>query len=233
MIKWNFLRAVLKLFHPTWIACVTACVKSVSYFFRINESPHGHVTPLVEYDKVIHYHCTYSYFARRWSQRYAMMLRKKRSFRGSRCSGGVQLSITLCLQTIPCSSANQTLLGSQPLRTFSSNMELSRGNESVCPNLAITSTRTPPVAKLQVKFVLEIEVEGGIEKYLGLPELFGRKKRDIFGSILEQIKQKIYRWTTFFLFGAWKQVLLKAILAAIPNYAMSCFMLPASLCKQI
>lgn len=95
------------------------------------------------------------------------------------------------------------------------------------------SARTPPEVKLLVKGVLEIEAEGGIGKYLGLPELFGRKKRDIFASILDRIKQRIRSWTTRFLSDAGKQVLLKSVLAAIPNYAMSCFKLPASLCKQI
>ena len=63
--------------------------------------------------------------------------------------------------------------------------------------------------------------------------MFGRKKRDIFASILDRIRQRIMSWTTRFLSGAGKQVLLKSVLAAIPNYAMSCFKLPASLCKQI
>ncbi|KAL0800742.1 hypothetical protein Bca101_055917 [Brassica carinata] len=70
-------------------------------------------------------------------------------------------------------------------------------------------------------------------KYLGLPELFGRKKRDIFASILDRIRQRIRHWSTKFLSGAGKQILLKAVLAAMPCYAMSCFKLPSSLCKQI
>lgn len=68
---------------------------------------------------------------------------------------------------------------------------------------------------------------------MGLPELFGRKKRDIFAAILDRIRQRTLSWTTNFLSGAGKQVLLKAVLAAMPCYAMSCFKLPKSLCKQI
>ncbi|XP_013718786.2 uncharacterized protein LOC106422541 [Brassica napus] len=99
---------------------------------------------------------------------------------------------------------------------------------------AITfSARTPPEVKSRVKTALSIEAEGGIGKYLGLPELFGRKKRDIFAAILDRIRQRTLSWTTNFLSGAGKQVLLKAVLAAMPCYAMSCFKLPKSLCKQI
>ena len=95
------------------------------------------------------------------------------------------------------------------------------------------SARTPPEVKARVKQDLSIEAEGGIGKYLGLPELFGRCKRDIFASIVERIRQKDFSWTSRFLSGACKQVLLKAVLSAMPCYAMSCFKIPLSLCKQI
>lgn len=95
------------------------------------------------------------------------------------------------------------------------------------------SAKTPAEVKTRVKETLGIQAEGGIGKYLGLPELFGRKKRDIFASILDRIRQKINSWTTRFLSGAGKQVLLKSVLAAMPSYAMSCFKLPTSLWKQI
>lgn len=91
------------------------------------------------------------------------------------------------------------------------------------------SARIPSEVKSRVKTELHIDTEGGLGKYFGLPELFGLKKRDVFASILDMIRQKIIIWTTCFLSGAGKQVLLTAVLAAMPNYAMSCFKLSASL----
>ncbi|KAG2270822.1 hypothetical protein Bca52824_065377 [Brassica carinata] len=64
-------------------------------------------------------------------------------------------------------------------------------------------------AKTRVKRELNISNEGGIGKYLGLPENFGRKKRDIFASIVDRIRQS-HSWTTRYLSGAGKMVLLKA-----------------------
>lgn len=99
---------------------------------------------------------------------------------------------------------------------------------------AITfSSKTSNDTKSKVKQALKINQEGGIGKYLGLPEHFGRKKRDIFSSIVDKIRQRAHSWTSRFLSGAGKQVLLKSILTAMPTYAMSCFKLPSSLCKQI
>ena len=95
------------------------------------------------------------------------------------------------------------------------------------------SAKTCAEAKVRVKRELNISNEGGIGKYLGLPEHFGRKKRDIFASILDRIRQKAHGWTVRFLSSAGKMTLLKTVLAAMPTYAMSCFKLPKSLCKQI
>ena len=99
---------------------------------------------------------------------------------------------------------------------------------------AITfSSKTLPATKHNNKTALCIGQEGGIRKYLGLIEHFGRRKRDIFASIVDRIKQKAHGWKTRFLSGAGKLVLLKTVLAAMPSYVMSCFKLPLSLCKQI
>lgn len=99
---------------------------------------------------------------------------------------------------------------------------------------AITfSAKTPIETRRRVKMALNIEGEGGIGKYLGLPEHFNRKKKDIFAGIVDRIRQRSHSWATRHLNAAGKLVLLKAILAAMPSYAMTCFKLLISLCKQI
>lgn len=82
-------------------------------------------------------------------------------------------------------------------------LSIIRGYEELsgqCINFAksaITfSAKTPPEVKMRVKSTLSIDAEGGLGKYLGLPEHFGRKKRDIFASILDRIRQKTLSWKT-------------------------------------
>ncbi|CAA7040252.1 unnamed protein product [Microthlaspi erraticum] len=99
---------------------------------------------------------------------------------------------------------------------------------------AITfSAKTSLEVKQEVKRLMKIPNEGGVGKYLGLPEHFGRKKRDIFSSIVDRIRLKANCWSSGFLSSAGKQVLLQAVLSATPTYIMSCFKLPLSLCKRI
>lgn len=95
------------------------------------------------------------------------------------------------------------------------------------------SSKTPPDIRARVKAQLGIEREGGVGKYLGLPEHFGRRKKDLFASIVDRMKQKAISWTTHFLSTAGKATMLQAVLSATPSFAMSCFELPVSLCKRI
>ncbi|XP_035544636.1 uncharacterized protein LOC118348020 [Juglans regia] len=76
-------------------------------------------------------------------------------------------------------------------------------------------------------------VQGSYDKYLGLPTMVGRSKYNTFRSLKERVWQKISNWKNFFLSGAGKEVMIKAVLQAIPSYTMSVFMLPKRLCKEI
>ena len=94
-------------------------------------------------------------------------------------------------------------------------------------------SKAPETLKTAAKGVLGIQKEGGIGKYLGLPEHFGRKKRDIFSSIVDRIKQKASGWSNRHLSPAGKMTMLKSVLSPIPSHSMTCFKLPVSLCKRI
>ncbi|KAF5466911.1 hypothetical protein F2P56_016793 [Juglans regia] len=76
-------------------------------------------------------------------------------------------------------------------------------------------------------------VQGSYDKYLGLPTMVGRSKYNTFRSLKDSVCQKISNWKNFFLSGAGKEVMIKAVLQAIPSYTMSVFMLPKRLCKEI
>lgn len=95
------------------------------------------------------------------------------------------------------------------------------------------SAKTPQETRISVKQTLGIAQEGGVGKYLGLLELFTRKKRDLFSSIVDRIKIKAASWSSRYLSSAGKLTMLKSVLSPIPTYSMSCFLLPVGLCNQI
>lgn len=95
------------------------------------------------------------------------------------------------------------------------------------------SSKTPAEIRMRVKTQLGIDKEGGVGKYLVLPKHFGRKKKDLFASIVDRMKQRSLNWSTQFLSTAGKATMIQSVLFPIPSFAMTCFELPVSLCKQI
>lgn len=71
------------------------------------------------------------------------------------------------------------------------------------------------------------------EKYLGLPMILGKSKKEFFGNIKERIWKRIKGWNEKLLSKAGREVLVKSIVQAIPTYAMSCFLFPKFVLNEI
>lgn len=80
---------------------------------------------------------------------------------------------------------------------------------------------------------LRIHNVGGGGKYLGLPEQFGRKKKEMLQFVKDSVQKKISGWQTRFLTEAGKETLIKAVAYAMPVYSMNVFQLPMELCSEI
>jgi hypothetical protein len=63
--------------------------------------------------------------------------------------------------------------------------------------------------------------------------MVGRQKKQTFAGILGRVRRKLDGWKEKFLSQAGKEVLLKAVVQAIPTYSMSIFQLPKSLCREL
>ena len=87
--------------------------------------------------------------------------------------------------------------------------------------------------KTDLKNFLGVSEIKEYEKYLVLPAMVGRKKKKSFVYIKERIWGKLQGWKEKLLSQVGREVLLKAIVQAIPTFAMSCFQLPVNLCHEI
>jgi len=72
-----------------------------------------------------------------------------------------------------------------------------------------------------------------IDNYLGLPSYIGKSKVQSFNSNKEWVHQRLNNWKVKFLSQAGNEVLLKAIVQAIPTYSMSVFLLLVYLCRKL
>ncbi|KAK9282325.1 hypothetical protein L1049_005239 [Liquidambar formosana] len=73
----------------------------------------------------------------------------------------------------------------------------------------------------------------GQEKYLGLPAIIGQSKKSLFASIREKVETRVGGWKGKLLSQARKEVVLKSVALAMPNFAMFCFKLLVGLCREI
>ena len=71
------------------------------------------------------------------------------------------------------------------------------------------------------------------EKYMGLPSLLGRNKKNTFNSIKDKLRKQLAGWKEKLLSKARKEVLIKVVAQAIPTYTMSVFKLSDSLCEDL
>ncbi|XP_062118997.1 uncharacterized protein LOC133832703 [Humulus lupulus] len=80
---------------------------------------------------------------------------------------------------------------------------------------------------------LNMQRTDSIETYLGLPMLGGKNKRILFNSIKDKVWMKLHLWKSKLFSQAGKEILLKAVIQAMPTYLMSCFRIPEGLCQEI
>ncbi|XP_048621914.1 uncharacterized protein LOC111212914 [Brassica napus] len=235
-VEWRFISQVLKRlgFHDKWITLIMQCVTTVSYSYLINDSAYGSVIPkrrIRQGDPLS------SYLFILCGQVLSGLCQK-----GERegTLQGVRVARN-CPRVNHLLFADETMFFCQTskscytkLKTILWEYEKASGQMINAAKSSITfSSKTPEEIKRNVKDHLGINNEGGSGKYLGLPEHFGRKKKDLFTSLVDRIRQRAQSLSTRRLSKAGKLTMLKAVLTAVPTYSMSCFELLVSLCKRI
>ena len=95
------------------------------------------------------------------------------------------------------------------------------------------SHSTSEERRLMIKNTLGVEEIRSYEKYLGLPPLVGKNEKTSSNYIKEWVWRKLQGWEEKLLSQVDKEILIKAVVQAIPIYTMNCFKLPISLCNDL
>lgn len=235
-LEWKFLEDTMICmgFDARWIEWIMKCVRTVSFSALINGSPRGNIIPqrgIRQGDPLSPYLFIIC------SEVLSHLL--LRASAETRLKG---MKISTYGPTINhILFADDALLfchaHSRSCRTIQKILQTYEKASGQAINLnksAITfGSRVHESTKTRLRSILNIHNDGGCGKYLGLPEVVGRKKKEIFDFILEKIKNRTRGWSNKYLSEAGKEILLKTIAAAIPVYPMNVFKLPRGVCEEI
>ncbi|KAG7547885.1 Reverse transcriptase domain [Arabidopsis suecica] len=220
--------------HEQWVNWIMQCIITVSYSFLLNGNAKGLVIPergIRQGDPLSPYIFILCGEVLSGLCNKAQQSSKLEGIRVSKNSPRVNHLLFANDTMFFCRSDPQSC---QELKSILHKYESASGQKINSQKSAITfSKKTTAAIKERVKRDLQIPTEGGKGKYLGLPELFGRKKKDLFTSIIDKIKQRALSWSSRFLSTAGKMIMLKSVISAMPSYTMTCFKIPTSLCKRI
>ncbi|KAL9683709.1 hypothetical protein QQ045_015537 [Rhodiola kirilowii] len=84
-----------------------------------------------------------------------------------------------------------------------------------------------------LRSILGMNSVNRIERYLGLPICFSRRKAELFSFVESRIWKKVNGWKEKLLSAVGKETLIKSVIQSIPIYDMACFKFPKGLSKRL
>ena len=235
-VEWSFLEKIMATlgFSQRWISLISMCIRSVTYSILLNGQPHGLISPhrgLRQGDPLSPYLFLLITEGLHGLLKSAEM---SGSLRGvSLCPAGPRIShllfaddsLIFCRASL---SDCQTIQSILQIYENASGQNINRGKTNL-----FFSSNTPAQTQEDIKNLLAVPVIQRFEQYLGLPSFVGRAKKRSFSLIKERIWKKLKGWKEKLLSQAGREILIKAVVQAIPTYTMSCFKLPKGLINEI
>jgi hypothetical protein len=235
-VEWDFLETVMRRlgFDEKWIFLVMKCVRTIKYAVLINGQAFGEIVPsrgLRQGDPLS------PYFFILCAEGLSEALKRgerEGGFTGLPITrGGTRLnhlffaddSLLFCKAKASELESLQAILDSYE---HASGQKLNKEKTSI-----FFSRNTKSAVRANLSHLIGVPPTQQYENYLGLPALVGRSRYRSFEGLKGRIWDKMHGWKEKFLSQAGKEVLLKAVVQAIPTYTMSVFQLPKTLCRDI
>ncbi|XP_013608522.1 PREDICTED: uncharacterized protein LOC106315336 [Brassica oleracea var. oleracea] len=235
-VEWKFIDAVMERmgFCQQWRRWIMLCITTVTYSVLINGEPTKIIKPsrgLRQGDPISPYLyiiCTEG-LSRLIKQN--IHNQKIHGFKASKSGPAISHLLFADDSLLFCKATEEE---GRNLSAILAMYQKASGQEVNYAKSAISFGKGIPfTVQSNISTIFGITKIGGFGRYLGLPEQIGRKRKEDFHYIVDRIKNKLDSWYSKFLSTAGKEVLLKAVVTALPTYTMSCFLLPKTLIQEI
>jgi hypothetical protein len=221
-------------FAERWIGLLMTCVHSISYSILINGQPQGHIIPtrgVRQGDPLS------PYFFILCAEAMSSLLHFKEM--SGLLSGipigrsGISINhLFFANDSLPFCRANLREWGTiQEVLLCYENASGQKVNRDTTS--CFFSRNTEPASRSMMLGAVGVASTQNYARYLGLLAFIGRSKVSAFNDIKSRIWRRMNGWKEKFLSHGRKEILLKAVLQAIPTYTMSIFQLPKTLCREI
>ena len=220
-------------FHPKWVNMIMAGVTLVSYSILLNGAPSSFIKP----SKGIRQGDPLSpYLFLLCTEGFSALLRNAahhRDLHGVCCSqNGPSITHLLFADDILL-FFNASLSKCHIIKEFFHVYELASGQKINSDKSSIFFSTNTLQSLQEIKYFFNANSNVPLEKYLGLPPIIGKGKKQAFEDIKSKVQSKLCGWKGKLLSQASRETIIKSVAQAIPIYAMNCFLLPLGLCDDI
>ncbi|KAM2745333.1 hypothetical protein PS2_021080 [Malus domestica] len=235
-VEWDFLLSIMsKLgFAPMFCNRVKECISTVSFSILINGSPTGYIQP----KRGLRQRDPLSYFLFLiCTEGFSSLIRKgleRGALHGYKFTPNGTPLTHLFFADDSVLFGNATVEEAQGVADILNVYASGSGQEiNMSKSSIFFGTSTSKRTKKRIGETLGIPYKDGFGKYLGLQADFGLSKKAVFAEIRDKIEARLAGWSEQFLSQAGKEVLVKAVAMALPNFAMSCFKLPIGVYRDV
>ncbi|GMI84759.1 hypothetical protein HRI_002145200 [Hibiscus trionum] len=236
MVEWPFIEAIMRKlgFADQWISLISKCICMVNYAVVINGGISEYFVPtrgLRQGDPLS------PYLFLICSEGLSALLRgaiSNGSLRGARIARGALLISHLLFANDSIIFREATAEGAAQLKDLLDMYSRCSGHcIKFSKSSVYFSSNVIDANENDVCRVLAVQMQTCLDKYLGLPSMVGRNKKRSLTFMAEKCSKSLSTWSPRLLSMGGKEVYIKAVLQALPLYAMSVFLLPKSPCQDL
>nr|XP_025616741.1 uncharacterized protein LOC112709055 [Arachis hypogaea] len=235
-LEWDFMQKVMEKFgfSQEWVKLIMSCVRSATYRFKIN----GKLTTKIYPQRGLRQGDPLSpYLFILAAESFTVLMEK--ALRDNLISG-IRLAPTAPVITHLLFADDCIIFaGAQEEEIYQLIQIVNKYTEASGQRINTEKSGLIFGSQVSIQKRVNIEEITGMEswedlgRYLGLPARWGRSKNKALEWIHEKIQNKMQGWKEKLLNQAGKEVLIKAVIQAIPVYAMNVIKFPKSFCRKI